>query len=144
MSDLDKNKQLARRLLEEGFNKGNTAVVDELVAETCVYREPTVGEKKGPRGFTEVMTMYRTAYPDARIAIKKQIAEGDTVVTHWTGTGTHRGELMGMSPTGKHVTVEGVSIMRVANGKIVEAFETYDALGMMRQLGAVAAPRVAA
>jgi steroid delta-isomerase-like uncharacterized protein len=145
MSDLDKNKQLARRLIEEGFNKGNTAVVDELVAENYVYREPTVGERKGPRGFKELMTMYRTAFPDARMTVKKQVAEGDTIVTHWTGTGTHRGELMGIAPTGKHVTVEGVSIVRVANGKVVEEFEAYDALGMMRQLGAVAsAPKVAA
>jgi predicted SnoaL-like aldol condensation-catalyzing enzyme len=80
MSDTDNNKQLARRVIEEGFNKGNTAVVDELVAENYVYYEPTVGEKKGPRGFKELMTMYRTAFPDARMTIREQVAGGDRVV----------------------------------------------------------------
>jgi steroid delta-isomerase-like uncharacterized protein len=144
MSDSDKNKQLVRRLLEEGFNKGNPSVADELVAANYVYSEPTVGEKRGPKGFIELMTMYRTAFPDARMTIKEQVAEGDTVVTRWTGNGTHRGELMGIAPTGKQVSVEGVSISRIVNGKVAEEFSTYDALGMFQQLGVAAAPKMAA
>ena len=144
MSDSDRNKQIARRLIEEGFNKGDRALADELVAENYIYREPTVGEKRGPKGFIELMTMYRTAFPDARMTIKEQVAEGDTVVTRWTGNGTHRGELMGIAPTGKQVSVEGVSISRIVNGKVVEEFSTYDALGMFQQLGVAAAPKMAA
>ena len=144
MSDSDKNKQLVRRLVEEGFNKGNPSIADELVAANYVYREPTVGEKRGPQGFKELMTMYRSAFPDARMTIKEQVGEGDAVVTRWTGTGTHRGALMGFAPTGQQVSVEGVSISRIVNGKIAEEFSTYDALGMFRQLGVVAAPKVAA
>jgi steroid delta-isomerase-like uncharacterized protein len=144
MSDSDRNKQIARRLIEEGFNKGDRATADELVAENYVYREPTVGEKRGPKGFIELMTMYRTAFPDARMTIKEQVAEGDTVVTRWTGNGTHRGELMGIAPTGKQVSVEGVSISRIVNGKVAEEFSTYDALGMFKQLGVAAAPKIAA
>jgi predicted ester cyclase len=105
MSDSDKNKQLVRRLVEEGFNKGNQSVADELVAVNYVYREPMVGEKRGPQGFKELMTMYRSAFPDARMTIKEQVGEGDAVVTRWTGTATHRGALMGVAPTGQQASV---------------------------------------
>jgi steroid delta-isomerase-like uncharacterized protein len=144
MSDSEKNKQLVRRLVEEGFNRGDISVVDELVSENYVYREATVGEKRGPKGYKELMTMYRTAFPDIQVTIQKQFAEGDTVVTRWTGIGTHRGPLMGLEPTGKHATVEGVVISRIVNGKVVEEFEAYDTLGMFRQLGVLASPKAAA
>ena len=67
----------------------------------------------------------------------EQIAEGDLVVTRWTGKGTHDGELMGMPPTGKWVEVDGVAIDRISGGKIVESWNCFDALGMMQQLGAI-------
>ncbi len=72
------------------------------------------------------------------IVIDDQIAEGDRVVTRWTARGTHKGEWMGIAPTGKPVTVTGILISRFAGGRVVEEWENYDALGMMRQLGAVA------
>jgi steroid delta-isomerase-like uncharacterized protein len=133
------NKALIRRVIDEAVNKGNLAVIDELVAGSYVYREPTAGEVRGPSGLKNLLTKYREAFPDLRMTIEEQIAEGDVVVTRWTGRGTQRGELMGVSPTGRQVTITGVMITRISNGKIVEEWENYDALGMMRQLGAVAA-----
>jgi predicted ester cyclase len=84
--------------------------------------------------------MYRNAFPDIKLTIEEQIAEGDKVVTRTSGTGTHQGELFGTAPTGRRVNgVLGICVTRIANGKVVEDNWVYDALGMMRQLGAVPA-----
>jgi len=133
------NKALIRRLFEEAVNNGNLSVVDESLSTDYVYREPTVGERRGRAASRELITMYRNAFPDLRLTIDEQIAEGDTVVTRWTGTGTHRGELFGIPPSGNTVRVQGVLVSRIVNGKVVEESEMYDALGMLRQLGAVPA-----
>jgi steroid delta-isomerase-like uncharacterized protein len=98
-----------------------------------------VGEKRGRQAFKELISGYRNAFPDMKLTIEEQIAEGDVVVTRWTGTGTHKGELMGVAPTGKRITVQGLVISRFRNGKLVEEIENYDALGMLRQMGAVPA-----
>ena len=87
--------------------------------------------------------MYQAAFEDGMVTIDDMIAEGDLVVTRWTGRGTHTGELMGIAPTGKEVTVSGITIARLANGKIAEEWELMDALGMMVQLGAVPQPATA-
>ena len=97
----DTNKALVRRLIDETVNKGNFSVADESVSTDYVYREPTVGEKRGRTGYRELITLYRTAFPDLRLTVDEQIAEGNTVVTRWTAQGTHRGELFGTAPTGK-------------------------------------------
>ena len=133
----DSNKNVVRRLLEDGFNKGNMAIVDDLLDNNYVYREPTLGEKRGKQGCKEVFSTYKNAFPDAQLHIDEQIEEGDRVVTRWTATGTHRGPLMGISPTNKQIKVQGIIISRCHNGKVVEDFETWDVLGMLRQLGAV-------
>jgi predicted ester cyclase len=83
------------------------------------------------------VSTYRAAFPDARITVEQQLAEGDLVATRWSGRGTHDGELMGVSPTGKQVTVSGLTISRLEGGKIVEEFQNWDTLGMLQQLGAV-------
>src|SRR3984957_1422606 len=135
------NKSLVRRLIEETINKGNFKVMDEILSPECVYREPTAGEKRGRAGYQEIVTMYRNAFPDIKLTIEEQIAEGDKVVTRTSGSGTHRGELFGTAPTGKRVSsVSGICVTRIANGKVVEDNLVYDALGLMRQLGVVAAP----
>jgi len=77
--------------------------------------------------------------PDAQITVEKQLAEGDLVATRWVGRGTHEGELLGIQPTGKQVTVSGLTISRLEGGKIVEEFQNWDTFGMMQQLDAVPA-----
>jgi steroid delta-isomerase-like uncharacterized protein len=133
----DTNKNVVRRLLEEVFNKNNLTVADELIATNYVYREPTIGEKRGREGFRELISTYKAAFPDGTITINDQVAEGDRVVTRWTATGTHKGELFGAAPTNRHVTVQGVIISRITNGKVTEEYEVFDTLGMLRQIGAV-------
>ena len=80
---------------------------------------------------------YRTAFPDAQYTIEDQIAEGDTVMTRWSGRGTHQGPLMGIPPTGKQSTVTGMSIGRSEGGKIVEVWTEFDLLGVLQQLGVI-------
>jgi predicted ester cyclase len=91
------------------------------------------------------VAMYRTAFPDYACTVDDQIAEGDKVVTRWTVRGTQQGELMGIPPTGKQVTLPGVVIDRIAaNGQLVETWLQADVLGMLQQLGVVQAPAGAA
>jgi predicted ester cyclase len=84
--------------------------------------------------------MYRIAFPDLELTIEDQVAEGDEVVTRFTARGTHRGELMGIPPTGRKVVVTGISIDRLVNGKTVESWTNYDVLSMMQQLGIIPMP----
>jgi len=141
MNTLEENKAISRRADEELFDRGNLDVADELFAPNFVYHEPASGEEwHGPESVRQYATMMRAAFPDLQYTVEDQIAEGDKVVTRYTASGTHRGELMGIAPTGSRVEITGISITRVEDGKIGEIWENYDALGMMRQLGVIPSP----
>jgi predicted ester cyclase len=129
------NKALARRVIKELFTNHNVDLIDEFFPD-CVYRAPAVGELRG-EAYKQFLTQVLAAFPDGRWTVEDQVAEGDKVVTRWSFTGIHRGNLMGIAPTGKQVTTSGVMIDRIVGGKIAEEWEEYDALGMMQQLGAV-------
>jgi steroid delta-isomerase-like uncharacterized protein len=131
----EENKALIRRLVEEGWNKRNLALVDELYAD-CVYHSPATGEIKG-EALKQFLASMLAAFPDIRFTIEDLVAEGDKLVTRWSCTGTHLGELVGLAPTGKQVTFSGMAIIRIVDGKIVEQWEESDALGILQQLGAV-------
>jgi steroid delta-isomerase-like uncharacterized protein len=133
----EQHKAIVRRTFEEPW-KGNLAVVDELVASDYFGHDPATPEPlRGPEGVKKFISTYRAAFPDMQITVKQQLAEGDLVATRWSGRGTHEGELMGIEPTGKQVTVSGLTISRLEGGKIVEEFQNWDTFGMMQQLGAV-------
>ena len=133
------NKAVARHSFEEVMNHVNLAVIDEVFSPTYVLHAPA-GPVHGLDGFKQFVLMYRSAFPDAHYTIEEMIAEGDKVVTRWSGTGTHLGELMGIPPTGKRVTVTGISIGRYEGGKLVEEWLNFDALGMLQQLSVIPAP----
>jgi len=133
----EQNKKIVRRLIEEPW-KGNLSVVDELIDSKYVGYDPSIPEPlRGPDGFKENVANYLAAYSNARITVEDQIAEGDKVATRWTGRGTHDGDLMGVGPTGKQVTVSGLTFSRIANGKVVEEYTNWDTFGMMQKLGVV-------
>jgi steroid delta-isomerase-like uncharacterized protein len=137
------HKAVVRRFIGQVFNAGDLAVIDELVARDYVLH--AAPEVRGPEGMQHFVTMYRTAFPDYACTVDDQIAEGDKVVTRWTARGTQQGELMGIPPTGKQVTLPGVVIDRIAaNGQLVETWLQADVLGMLQQLGVVQAPAGAA
>ena len=135
------NKTVSRRFLEEVFNKGKLNVLDEIIAKDHVNSGPGTlpGLPAGPEGTKQLVTVYRNAFPDIRFTIDEQIAEGDKVVTRWTGYGTHKGELAGIPPTGRSATTTGIGVDRIVNGKIVESWGLFDQFGMLQQLGVIPA-----
>jgi predicted ester cyclase len=135
---VEENKALVHRWFEDLFNAGNLEVADEIIAPDHVNHDPTFPDiPPGPEGQKQVVNLYRSAFTNAHISIEDQLAEGDRVVTRGTGSGTHQGELMGVAPTGNQVRVTGIIINRLSDGKIAESWTNYDALGVMRQIGAI-------
>ena len=135
------NKSILRRYFEEAWNRGQLDVLDDIVAAHYVNHDPAVpGLPPGPDGLKAIMTGFRVAFPDLHFSIEDQIAEGDKVVTRWSMRGTHAGEFMGMPPSGKQIITVGMQIERVVDGQIVEHWRRSDDLGLMQQLGALAAP----
>jgi steroid delta-isomerase-like uncharacterized protein len=133
-------KAIARRFLEEAFNSGNLDVVDELVAPEFVNHDAALPEPGvGIEAAKASITGYREAFPDLRLTIEQQLAEGEYVTTRWSARGTHQGNLMGMAPTGKQATVTGITIDRIVDGRFVESWTNWDTLGLMQQLGVIPA-----
>jgi len=141
----EKNKAILQRLVEEVLSaQGDLDVADELFAPDYVGHNPADPEDvRGPEGAKERVSMHRNAFPDVRLSIEEQVTEGDRVVTRWIASGTHQGEMMGIAPTGNQVRVDGITISRMEDGKIVEEWELFDNLGLMQQLGAIPSPEEA-
>ena len=131
----EENKALPRRGID-AFNQRNWAAFDEVNAPDLVVHNASM-TIQGLEGYKQFLSMYLTAFPDLHFIIEDMIAEGDTVVVRYTSRGTHQGTLMGIPPTGKQVTVTGILIVRIVNGKLVELWGNGDDLGLMQQLGVV-------
>jgi steroid delta-isomerase-like uncharacterized protein len=131
---------IARRLIEEVWNNRKLDVVNDLIASNYVNHDPNAPDfGRGPEGYKRLVNLYTTAFPDLRMSIEDTVSEDDKVVISWIASGTHRGDFQGTPPTNKKVSVEGITISRHANGKILESRVSWDALGMMQQLGVVPA-----
>ena len=138
---IEENKAIARRLTEEVVNKGNLAVLDEVVDTNIVDHNPMIPDQApGLEGAKQFFGMLRTAFPDWDSNIDVIIAEGDKVAVRFSGSGTHQGEFFGIPPTGKQVTTTGNVIYRIAGSKIVDQWINADMLGMLQQLGVVPPP----
>lgn len=134
----DTNKAAVRRLVEEVWNKGNLSVANECLASSYRHHDPSTPEvEAGPEGEMKRAMLYRSAFPDLRLTLEDVIAEGDTVAARWSCRATHKGALGDIAPTGKQVSLTGVSIVRFADGKMIEGWINWDALGMLQQLGVV-------
>ena len=135
----EENKAIARRIMNEAMNDGRLEVADELIASDWVDHDPANPPDfaGGPDAFKQLVSLYRGAFPDLRMTIEDMVAEGDRVVTRWTARGTHEGELMGVPPSGKQVTVTGIGIDRIAGGKVAESWGSWDTLGLLTQVGAI-------
>ncbi len=147
----ESNKDINRRIVEEGFNRGDSSVLDHLIARDCVDHSlentprlsgglPNTGKSsggysKGLEGVKQFFDDFRHAFPDLHYTIEDEIEEGDKVVTRARWEGTHRGDFMGIPATGKRVSVDGVDITRFSNGKAVEHWGYQDTPALMQQLG---------
>jgi len=132
------NETLVRRFFEEFCNQRRGDVADELIADDYVSHGPQAPPAEGPDGVRDRVGLYQDAV-DGHWDVEEIFSDGDRVIARWTGTGTHRGELMGVEPTGLPISVDAISIFRISNGKIAEEWTVWDALGLLQQVGAVPA-----
>jgi predicted ester cyclase len=138
------NKAISRRVFEEMIATRNLDLIEEFTSPEWVNHDPAFPEDvHGIEGAKEIYSGYLAAFPDLKMSVVDQVAEGDKVLTRWVGEGTHEGELMGVAPSGNRVRVEGMTIDRFEGGKIVESWDNWDALGLMHQMGAIPASQPA-
>lgn len=131
---IEENKTIVRRCIEDGWNKRNLAVFDELVDADVVHH----GNKtRGLEAFKKTISAEMTAFPDCHMTIDDMIAERNKVVVRYTFHGTHKGEIEGIPPTGNQVIHTGIFICRCENGKVVDEWENMDELGYLQQLGVI-------
>jgi steroid delta-isomerase-like uncharacterized protein len=128
------NAELVRRFHAELLSARDPAVVDAFFAEDFVSHNNPPGFPAGRDGVKRFFEMFRDAFPDVTVAIDELVADGDRVAVATTFAGTHSGELMGIAPTGRRVSVTGIDIVRVVGGRIAEHRGLTDIVGLMRQL----------
>jgi len=130
------NKDLFRRYFEEGTNRGNMDVVEDLFASDYKHHDPANPDViVGNEGVRHHISTLRGAFPDIAFHIEDMVAEGDKVVIRWHANVTHTGDYFGIPPTGKSATITGINTWKVVDGKAVEGWVNRDDVGLMRQLG---------
>jgi steroid delta-isomerase-like uncharacterized protein len=136
MTTTTQNKQLVEEFITALFTNGDLTAIDRYLDPDCINHDPPLpGAPVGPEGLRQVAALFRQAFPDWRSDVQHMIAEGDLVVEHFIAHGTHRGSVMGETPTGHDVVLRGVNIFRITDGKIVERWGRLDDLGLLQQLG---------
>lgn len=135
------NKSLVRRLYEEVWNMRRLELIGELISPSHAVQMGGgfVDSGIGPEAYLRNLICYVTAFPDLKFTLLDLIAENDKVVVCWNISGTHQGELRGIAPTGKKISVDGITINQLANGKIMDSYVSWDLWGLMEQLGAIPA-----
>ena len=140
---VEENKAIVRRFFEEVFNRWELAAVDELLARDYVQHGPVRPAPLGREDLKQTYPLFRAAFPDLRFTIEDLVCEGDRVAARYAFGGTHRGVFQGIAPTGRRVAGTGITIFRLADGRIAEAWAQWDRLGLLHQVGAVSTPESA-
>jgi predicted ester cyclase len=141
--DVEQNKRVIRRLYDELFSKWNLAVIDEIFSPEFLGHGMPPGIPRGPEGVRRFYAGIRAGLPDFRITVEDLFGAGDRVVVRWHATATHTGTFRGMPPTGAPVTLDGIAIYRLQNGKAVERWVQVNMLGLVEQIRAAAAAATA-
>ena len=139
----EENKKIVRRWFEEVWNRGSESAIEEMLDAEGVAHGLGDSEQdvKGPAEFKPFVANIRGALPDTRIVIEDIFADGDRVAVRVTLQGTHTGNGLGLAPTGRSVRIQGIVIVRMQDGRIKEGWNSYDQLGLLRQLGALPAAK---
>ena len=140
MDAIEQNKSTVTSFIDALFTKGDLGAVDEYLAEEFVNHDPPIGVTADREGMRAAGAMFRAAFPDWHSEMDILVGEGDLVVEHFTASGTQQGEIFGVPPSGRAVTLPGINIWRVRDGRIVERWGRLDELGLLRQLGLVNLP----
>lgn len=118
------------------WNTGNPEIANQLYTDNSEREDPNRSEPtRGGREIAQYIALVRTAFPDFKLEMKEKIVDGDHIASHWTCTGTHKGDFLGIPPTGKRVEVNGMTLAQVKDGKVVRERVYFDRLGMLEQLG---------
>lgn len=137
MSPAD-NKSIARRFFEDMLGTGNWDIADQILAPDVLMHHPSSPEPlRGLEAVKGLLSAFRTGFPDLHLTVEDEIGEGDKVAVRWRARGTHTDNLFGIPPSGKRMNVAGISILRIAGGKIVEDWVAEDSLGLMQQIGVI-------
>ncbi|HEV7126024.1 MAG TPA: ester cyclase [Ktedonobacterales bacterium] len=134
------NLALVRRYLDEAWNRGNLAVIDELMAPNYVRILPLPAPPLDREGQKRRIAGFRTAFPDLHLDVEQLLAQGDLVAFRILIRGTHTGPFQGLAPTGRSITLTATDILRIAGGQVVEHWGNLDELGLLRQLGILPTP----
>jgi predicted ester cyclase len=132
---IEQNKAIVRSLIDGLFTDGDLSAVDTYLAADFVMHDPPLGVPADREGMRTAGGIVRKAFPDWHSDLHMLVGEGDIVVERFTASGTHQGELMGVAPTGNTVSLKGINIFRVRDGRVVEWWSRLDELGLFRQLG---------
>jgi len=135
----EENKAIVRRFFEEGPSKGNLITADKLLSPDFTMHTP-LPASPGIKGIHEVITTCRAAFEHLNVTIEDMIAEGDNVAARFIAHGIHKGDFMGLQATGKPITMTGIEIFRIKDGRIVELWGEANLLGLMQQLGILSEP----
>jgi steroid delta-isomerase-like uncharacterized protein len=131
---------LGRRFFEEVLGAGNWSVGQEIVSGNVVMHHPSspapIAGYEAVKGF---LSAFRAGFPDLSMTVEDAFGTPEKAAVRWRMQGTHDAELFGIPPTGKAVTVRGISVVRVAGGQITEDWVSEDTMGLMQQLGLVPA-----
>ncbi|MHA2394795.1 MAG: ester cyclase [Promethearchaeota archaeon] len=138
---IEENKALVRRFVEEVQSQHKLTAVDEIMDPNMIEHYGQPSSLNSVEAFKKFFGGFIAAFPDVKVVIHSQVAEGDKVVTHKTFHGTHKGEFMGIPPTGKKVAIELIDIFRIAGGKLAEHWAVADMMSVMQQLGVLPSPR---
>ena len=132
-------RTISRRFFEEILSRGNFELVDELFTADYDAHTP-IGVFEGLKGAKQFASGLREAFPDLDVEVKEQVAEGDKVATLWRARGTHQGNFGGIPATGKSMEINGITMFRVADGKVLESWGFADMMSLMKQLGVEPTP----
>ncbi len=137
---LEQNKALMRRFVEDVLDTGAVERVPDFIAPCHVNHNDPSGGCNGIAGMQRHMEIFLRTYPDIRVTVEEQIAEGDLVVSRLTYRGTHQSRWLGLQPTGKQITLRGAKIVRIRDGLIVESWGFFNTLEALREIGALQFP----
>jgi steroid delta-isomerase-like uncharacterized protein len=140
MSTLQEQNKAAVRHFNDSFNANDLDEAVSVFAPNAVIHNSGAPDPLNVEGFKQFGGVFRTAFPDGKLTIEDLIVDGDKVVSRVTYRGTQTGDMLGIPPTGKPVTVSAMIIDQFAEGKIVESWRLFDQMGMMQQLGLIPTP----
>jgi steroid delta-isomerase-like uncharacterized protein len=128
--------EVIRRLYKEFWNERKLEVVDQLVSQSHALTSPHIsGPTVGPAAYKKQLAVFVAGFPDLQFTVEETICENDKIAAFWTLSGTHKGEFLRIPPTNKKVSITGITIHQIADGKILDSHAIWDAISLFQQLG---------